>query len=146
VIDVAAPSCTLRLAIRALLSNESGHAEAMPVGAAAVALCERLSRTLEPLVGEAGVSALFARSLHLAKSEFPWLALAQDAAPADAPFTQLRICLGRQTPAVAIEGASAFIAAFCGLLISLIGDAMTRRLLRDAWPLQFHADTPRDPL
>ena len=143
-IDASAPSSTLRPAIRAILSNEAGHAEVMPVGAA-VALCERLSRTLEPLVGEAGVSALYGRSLHLAKSEFPWLALARDA-PADAPFTHLCACLGRQTPAVAMEGASAFIATFCGLLISLIGDAMTRRLLRDAWPQQSPAGTPQDPL
>jgi len=129
---------TQRPAIRAFLASEVGlQADATSIGAAAIALCGRLSDQLVPLVGEVGVSALFARSLHLAKSEFPWLALSRDAEPADPPFTQLRVCLGRQTPAVAIEAASAFIAIFCGLLTSLIGDTMTRRLLRDAWPTQF---------
>jgi hypothetical protein len=125
----------MRPAIRELLLNDAGvQADATLLGAAAVALCERLSGQLVPLLGEAGVAALNARSLHLSKSEFPWLALARDAEPTDPPFTQLRVCLGRQTPEAAIEAASAFIAIFCGLLTSLIGDAMTRRLLRDAWP------------
>ncbi len=132
-IDVANPST--RAAIRALLSKGGEvQSDVTVVGAAAVALCDRLSGQLTPLLGEAGVSALYARSLHLSKSEFPWLALARDAGPTDPPFTQLRVCLGRQAPEAAIEAASAFIAIFCGLLTSLIGDAMTRRLLRDAWP------------
>ena len=125
----------LRVSLRALIRHDAGiDAAAADIGSVAVRLCERLSRKLTPLVGEGGVSALCARSLHLTKSEFPWLALARDAEPADAPFTSLRASLGRQTPDLAIEGASAFIATFCGLLISLIGDAMARRLLLEAWP------------
>ena len=117
------------------------HADSSAVGAAAVHLCDRLRHQLVPLLGENGVSALYARSLHLTRPEFPSLAIARDAEAADPPFTQLRMCLGRQPPAVAIEAASAFIATFCGVLTSLIGDAMTRRLLRDAWPDGFPGET-----
>ena len=132
----------LRVPIRSLLAKDSGTGpDSATIADAAVSLCERLRRELVPLLGEGGVAALYARSLHLTKSEFPWLALARGAEPADAPFMQLRVCLGRQADAIAIEGASAFIATFCGLLISLIGDAMTSRLLREAWPDGFPEKT-----
>jgi hypothetical protein len=44
-----------------------------------------------------------------------------------------------------LEAGSAFIATFCGLLTSLIGDAMTQRLLHEAWPDGFFENSAGDP-
>src|SRR5258708_225305 len=37
-------------------------------------LCDRLQQRLQPLFGTSAVTALFARALHVATVEFPWLA------------------------------------------------------------------------
>jgi hypothetical protein len=46
-------------------------------------------------------------------------------------------CLERQEPAAAACGAAGLLAAFTWLLTGLIGDGLTLRLLRAAWPTDF---------
>jgi hypothetical protein len=36
-------------------------------------LCERLRARLQPLFGTTAIAALFARAVHLASADFPWL-------------------------------------------------------------------------
>jgi hypothetical protein len=42
--------------------------------------------------------------------------------------------LERQDPAVATEAAATVFATFTGLLVTFIGEPLTARLLRKAWP------------
>src|SRR5436190_17801565 len=66
----------LRRFVRRTLVEAAG-AKALdrpPLASAFNTLCERLRERLQPLFGTTAVTALFARALHLATLEFPWLA------------------------------------------------------------------------
>ncbi len=131
-----------RAALRRVLTQDAGtSADAPAVAAAALRAYERLAHGLVPLIGEVGINAVCARSVHLTQRDFSWLARAGPAEPRDAPFTHVRASLERQDPAVATDAAIAVLATFGDLLASLIGDSLTTRLLREAWPDGFSDDT-----
>jgi hypothetical protein len=52
--------------------------------------------------------------------------------------------LARQKPAVATEAAAAALATLGGLLEALIGEALTMRVLRAAWPKAFPPETKEE--
>jgi hypothetical protein len=87
---------------------------------------------VQPLVGELAARALYARSLHLARSSL------QRAAPGQLDTReQLLVLLHNDLaarPAVDAERAGrALLRSFADLLASLIGQGLTQRLLRTAW-------------
>lgn len=136
---------TLRQALRRVLTQDAGSsADAHAIAAAALRAYERLAQQLAPLIGEAGINAVCARSVHLTQREFSWLAPADSAGPREAPFTHLRVSLERQDPAVATDAAIAVLATFADLLASFIGDGLTTHLLHEAWPDGFSDDTKRE--
>ena len=96
-----------------------------------------LARVSAPLIGQVGVDALTGRALHLAQREYPWLVHTREPEQAEGPFAQVVVCLERQDPAVATEAAGAVFATFTGLLVTFIGEPLTARLLRKAWPDAF---------
>ena len=136
---------TLRPALRRVLTQDAGKsADAQAVAAAAFRAYERLAQELAPLIGAAGINAVCARSVHLTQREFSWLAPARSAEARDAPFTHVRVSLERQDPAVATDGAIAVLATVGELLASFIGDSLTTRLLREAWPDGFSHDPTQE--
>jgi hypothetical protein len=59
---------TLRLALRRVLTQDAGtSADAHAIAAAALRAYERLAHELAPLIGEAGLSAVCARSVQLTR-------------------------------------------------------------------------------
>ena len=131
-------SADLRQAIQRVLTRQAGtDADAKALAAAALRVYDTLASQLVLLIGDGGVRALTARSLHLVQGDFPWLAEAQETDPSEGPFAQFGLCLERQEPAVATEAAAAALATLGGLLETLIGDALTMRVLRAAWPSAF---------
>ena len=138
-------SADLRKAIQRALTLEAGSdADAKALAAAALRLYETLAGQLVLLIGEAGVRALTARSLHLVQRDFPWLAEARDPGPAERPFAQVGLRLAQQEPALAREAATMVLATLGGLLAALIGDALTMRVLRAAWPSAFPHETQQE--
>jgi hypothetical protein len=138
-------STDLRQAIRRALTQEAGtDADAKALAAAALRVYDTLAGQLALLIGEGGVRALTARSLHLVRRDFPWLAEAQDPDPSEGPFAQVGSCLERQEPAIATEAAAAVLATLGGLLATLIGETLTMRVLRAAWPSAFPHETPQE--
>jgi hypothetical protein len=108
-------------------------------GAEALAAATRrayddLAGVAAPLIGQLGVDALTGRALHLARREYPWLVHTGEAQQSEQPFAQVISRLARQEPAVATEAAGALFATFTGLLVTFIGEPLTARLLRKAWP------------
>jgi len=81
-------------------------------------------------VGDEGVKMLFVRSAKLAQGEFADLA---DVAIFERA-AKLRERLQRQDPAVGTESAEALFGTFFALITSFIGDRLTTRVLRNAWP------------
>ena len=130
---------------RRMLAREAGTgADAPAIAAAARRLCERLSEQLTPLIGDAGVAAICARSLHLAQRNVPGLAPVPASAQGNSPFALMQRSLEQQEPAAATESAVALLATVGELLALFIGEGLTTRLLREAWPDDFAGDSPEE--
>ena len=130
-----------QLALKVLAQHAGPAAGAEALAAAAHRAYDDLARVSAPLIGQVGVDALTGRALHLVQREYPWLVHTREGTPppgpAEGPFAQVLFCLARQDPAVATEAAGALFATFTGLLITFIGEPLTARLLRKAWPEAF---------
>jgi hypothetical protein len=126
-----------QLALRTLSRHVGSPAGSGELAASAQRAYADLARVSIPLIGEGGVDALTGRTLHLAQRQYPWLAQTRGPEQADASFAHVVRCLERQDPAVAAEAAGAVIATFTGLLVTFIGESLTARLLRQAWPDAF---------
>jgi hypothetical protein len=135
----------LRQAIQHELTRKAGaDADAKTLAAAALRMYDTLAGQLALLIGDGGVRALTARSLHLVQREFPWLANAQEPGPSEGSFAQVGVCLQRQERVVATEAAAAALATLAGLLEALIGETLTMRVLRAAWPSAFPDATQQE--
>lgn len=122
-----------------LLAIETGETRSSEhIAAGTATACDRLSRRLAPLVGDAGIHSLFARSLTLTQAGFPWLGAVGLTTPF-ASWTQLRLCIEKQPPEVATEASVALVSTFIGMLEKFIGQSLTARLLHDVWPEVFPA-------
>jgi hypothetical protein len=89
---------------------------------------DRVDAALSPIIGQAGVSALFNRSITLVLDKHAFL----DAVDRDASngFGSLESALSRQDPAIARSAGQALLGQFHALLTKLIGAALTERLLQ----------------
>jgi hypothetical protein len=126
---------------RRMLAREAGTgADAPAIAAAACRLCERFAEQLTPLIGDTGVAAICARSLHLTQRNVQGLAPVRASAQGDEPFALLQLSLEQQEPAVATEAAVALLATVSELLALFIGESLTTRLLYEAWPDDFAGD------
>lgn len=115
------------------------HALNLPAGADTGAVAEASARALvalfnqlDPLVGARGTQALCVRCLHLTRPLSDWPAAADGDTRGDL-LGSIRSHLLRMTPAAARQASTALLAALTDLLVSLIGPAVTLRLLRSAW-------------
>jgi hypothetical protein len=95
---------------------------------------------LTPLIGDAGVAAICARSLHLTQRNVPGLTTFRASAQGEARFAFLQVSLAQQQPAAATEAAVTLLATVSELLALFIGESLTTRLLCEAWPDDFAAD------
>jgi hypothetical protein len=127
-----------RLALNVLAQHVGPAASAEEVAVAARRAHDALVRVSIPLIGQIGVDALIGRALHLAQREYPWLGGTPESRGSnDGPFTEVIARLAHQEPVVATEGAAAVFATYAELLVTFIGESVTTRLLRQAWPEAF---------
>ena len=111
--------------------------DARAVAAAACRLCERFVRHVTPLIGDGGVAAICARSLHLTQRRFPSVAPGRSSGEGSALFALWQAALERQQPRVAKKAGVAVLTTIGDLLDSLIGESLTTHLLREVWPDHF---------
>jgi hypothetical protein len=123
-----------RQAARVLVHHAGAGADAAALAAAAGRAYDQLARVLAPLIGEAGIEALTARAVHVTQRDYPWLATTTDSDHARRPFAQVVFSLEQQHAALATEAAAAVLATFTGLLATFVGESLTMRLVRQAWP------------
>jgi hypothetical protein len=116
-----------------------GDVDAGQVADAVAAVWRDIDLSLHPIIGHRGVAALYDRSLALASARHPWLATGPPVAPAAIDASALHAALAMRPPAEAAAGGGALLQVFRDLLSSLIGAALTDRLLRDVW------SRPTDP-
>jgi hypothetical protein len=87
--------------------------------------------TKTPAVFE-GFQVLLARALALARSEVPWLRAVQ--VNEDGSLAGLEAVRAQTDPAEFLEGGVVLLSRLLGLLVAFIGENLTLRLLREAWP------------
>ena len=133
----------LRRVLRRELSIRHGVAPADGTAAAAAtaASYEELAGHVARIVGSNAVDAIYGRSVHLTQKDFPWLSPASPADDVHASAQQLRTILEGQEPSTAALAAEALVMHFADLLVALIGEELTLRLFRDAWPDGFRTES-----
>jgi hypothetical protein len=97
----------------------------------AVRVCEKLRVALVRLTGSDGFSSLLRRTLALARAEVP--ALAQVTVNPDCSMAGLEE-LAADRASGGVDAPVAITAHLLGLLVTFIGEPLTLRLVRDAWP------------
>jgi len=117
----------------ALVRAAGDEPDAGAVSAAAIEVWLRIAARLIPVIGAQGVDVLFRRALVLTSRSFVWLAAVNNDEDADALPESLRRCLASQEMALAAEAGAALLSRFTDLLASLIGEALTERLLEPVW-------------
>ena len=122
-----------RDAIRRTLVPEGAGAEAQPVSEATFGIWQRVAAQLTPVIGARGVDVLFRRSLHVTGAEFPWLIVAGDGGHIAALIDELKARFAAHDPATATTASYALLVTFTELLASMIGGALTDRLLDPVW-------------
>ena len=96
-------------------------------------LWRKLAPELIPIIGERGFETLYSRSVRLACVQYPWMKQGGEELPDNNDFSQLRQCLQTQDDAQASQASMALFTIFFDTLASLIGEALTKHLLRSAW-------------
>lgn len=99
----------------------------------AIALWEQMATQIISIVGEGGFNSLYARSLFLTASHYPWLASGALSPQTGQRFAELKICLEGQTPAEGVAANNLLLITFTDILTSLIGEQLTMRILQSAW-------------
>ena len=103
------------------------------VGFTVAATWREIDAALAPVIGQHGVAALYARSLALTSTTYPWLAPVHTDGRSPQNFSVIELSLAKQTPDDAAAGGGALIEVFCKLLASMIGVALTDELLASVW-------------
>ena len=127
-----APPAIRDLARRLIaLEAARGESPGEPAGGA-VRVCDRLRVSLARLAGVAGFRSLMSRALALAKAEVPSLAAAE--VRADGSLEGLDDDGSDRDAGAGGEGGVVVVAQLLGLLMTFVGEPLTLRLVRDAWP------------
>ena len=98
----------------------------------AVLACAKFQATLSKFTGPAGFLSLLSRALVLAKADVPSFSVVQVRADGSmAGFDQIK---QDQDAGELAKGRVVLVAHLLGLLATFIGESLTLRLARDAWP------------
>ena len=121
-------------------------ADAAAIAEAACVVWRDIAAALSPIIGQHGIAALYKRSLHLTRNEHSGLSAVHDAAGDIEDFTALHKALSSQPSSGAAAANGALLKSFYDLLSSLIGIALTERLLKSALDkpsIDYAAQAPR---
>ena len=118
---------------RRLIAREAAR-DKPPVmgGSAAVRVCEKLRLPLARLAGTEGFRSLLSRAVALARAEVP--SLDAVVVRADGSLEGLDDPRHDRDAGAGGEAGVEVVARLIGLLVTFIGEPLTLRLVRDAWP------------
>jgi len=130
-----APPHFLEVARRVLNSNSTDRSATACAGAA-LAVLEELQKRIIPLIGPAGMRALFARAVKVTNHDFAALAPLRAETLADSPNVSetLSRVLADLEPGNAWAAAAALYSNFLQLTSSLIGERLVLQVLQRGFP------------
>ncbi len=94
-----------------------------------------IDAALSPIIGPRGVTALYRRSLHLARTANPALGSVYDGELIPGDYAGLETVLSGLTTPDATVANAALLDTFYDLLVKLIGESLAEQLLRPALDL-----------
>ena len=100
---------------------------------AAIRVWEQMATQIISIVGEDGFNSLYARSIFLTQSTFPWLAAGPLAPQSDHRFAGLKTSFEGQATSEAREANTLLLITFTDILATLIGEQLMTRILQLAW-------------
>ncbi|MGD0814972.1 MAG: hypothetical protein ABSA83_15310 [Verrucomicrobiota bacterium] len=116
-----------------LIAHEArGYKSDQTKAAAAFRVCEKLHRPLAALMGNGGFRTLLSRSLVLATMEVPWLGAVR--VKGDGSLEGTEDVPSQSGPDKGLEGGVVLLAQLLGLLMALIGEVLTLRLVGELYP------------
>ena len=110
----------------------------------AIGLWEQMATEIISLVGEIGFNSLYARTIYLTQSTFPWIAANSESLTIDQPLIVLRMNFDRETPEHVTETNTLMLITFTDILASLIGEQLTTTILSSAWGKDASAGTIKE--
>lgn len=113
---------------------------------AASASWRALNIALSPIIGQRGVTALFKRSLHLARLDYPILKNVVGATILPGEFGALHAVLAGETSDSAVIINSTILNIFYELLTNLIGNTLTQQILNSVFDTTSSGDPAQDTL
>ncbi len=116
-----------------LRENEPGEMESSQFLDQIIKLWEGLAMELTCIVGDGGFRILFARSVSLAKINFPWLEDFRFPLQGESSFSYFKVCFAGRDIAEMRQANSLIVSAFIDTLSSLVGNTLTTNILRPAW-------------
>jgi hypothetical protein len=131
----------IRKRLVSVIARRAGSEE--DVAAVARRAYEELATVLVPLISEPGFEALVARAFQLTEREYPAGDGPQESNGKEktaAPLGEIELWLERQDQRNRIDATAAMFAAVAALLATLIGESLTTRYLRKAWPDGFSGE------
>jgi hypothetical protein len=119
---------------RILAQRAGAYATANAVAEATVSTLHQAAVQLASVIGAKGVHVLLRRSLHLTGKTHPWLAVSTEDNGIATLLAGIEARLAGQPTAAAMEAGTVLLVTFTVLLVSLIGESLTRSLLAPIWP------------
>ncbi len=110
------------------------RADSVAVAESVLSSYRAITAALAPIIGRQGVGALQLRSVQLAQTRYPWIALGQLPTGTSVDLDALRAALVARPHDEAVPAGVAVLTSFCDLLTSLVGASLTWRLLDGVWP------------
>jgi hypothetical protein len=108
-----------------------------PIAETAMRMLLPLSNNLTVIVGHNGFKALLDRGMHAAGKKHPWLVTAEDSSDRLSSPESLKAALCKQEPAEATQAAALLFSSLLELLVALIGQALTLKLLSASWGIAY---------
>jgi hypothetical protein len=112
-----------------LSKRAAASSDTESIVALVVSVWNDIDAALAPIIGHRGVAALFHRTLHLVRHDYPWLTASQASLADPIDFAALQPTLLRQSGADVVAANGALLEKFLEQLASLIGESLTERLL-----------------
>jgi hypothetical protein len=123
------------------------NADAGQIAEKAVSVWRAVDAALSPIMGRRAVAALYKRSVALLRADYPWLEGREAGGLGHRQsddFDLLRITLSQQTGSNAMAAHWALLRTFRDLLIRLLGESLTERLLGSVCEFPSSADAAQE--
>ena len=134
-VKMPTPSPALQQMISQLLAqNDKPGQDSEELTALAARVYERFAFRLAPLIGEAGVQSILARSAYLMQAKSAFLTERVNDRSGGGVSTQIWEALKGQEPAMVRKTSEALLITFAGLLTNLIGERLSWKILFDLSP------------